>query len=302
VTALQGRKEIPLKFQYLGGGAKLFSKIRQSNYPPFKAERRLLNKHAKLIASKLRGKTANVVYPACGTGEKIFPLMKELIAKQKQSPVHFALLDISPEMLAIAKRKMRSRLKTRVKLRTDIVDLEHGNFAHVTNDLRKNAGEVNLIVLDGNMLGQQHDKARILGNLRDSMTSEDFLLLGVHIVGRKSRINVLQEHQEGPVADFFSHVLENIGVSREAGQFVAFKNRQRNQLEWRFVFNQDVAIKLYGEQVRFEKGSKLLLGTSHKFEAPELRKMLNYAGFNEKLWLQDKTKEYALVLAQPKQL
>ncbi len=145
ITALK-RKEIPLKLEYLGLGARHyldFSKIGM-----YKTEAVLIKNNSSSIASLI--KDVNVVYTGCGNGYKIVPLVKTLLKNKKKTNIF--LLDISTYMLNVAKRNLTRIFKKRVNIKTHLLDFEGGNFASLTRMIRRTTGNNNLLVLIGTHL------------------------------------------------------------------------------------------------------------------------------------------------------
>ena len=135
VTALKGRKEIPIKFAYLREGAYNWSTlVGDKEYAIGNIETDLINKSVKKIIKTLGKKVFNLLDLGCGNGEKALMLINYMTKIHK--PVNYVALDISTEMLSLAINNIKKSEKI-VNTQTFCLDFERGNFAQVTDMLRK---------------------------------------------------------------------------------------------------------------------------------------------------------------------
>jgi len=303
LTALYGRGEIPFKMEYLGKGAEAWSRLAEATeYDLGQSEYKLIGDQAKKIFSKIGRNKVNLLYLGCGTCFKAIPLIKA--AGKTHSPVNLCLLDISPAMLEIGKKKLTQKIKRNLLIETSLFDFEGGNFAHVTSSLRKRFYHNNLMFIFGNTFGNLSDRMRILINFRESMAASDYLLVGVELVPPTNEAlqNMLTRYRSEGVLAVFFNILKSLGVSRNAGKFTVTYNNLKNQVEWRFTLSRDTAVRLGEEWIELRKGQKIFLGISHKFTPAELKKLFRYAGFKVVLFATNKNKSYALIMSQPKEL
>ena len=303
LTALYGRGEIPFKLEYMGEGAEAWSRLAEAEeYDLGQNEFRLIRDSAKDIFAKIGRNKVNLLYLGCGTCFKAIPLVRA--ASKTHSPVNLCLLDISPTMLEIGKKKIAQKIKRNLLVETARIDFEGGNFAHVTSSLRKRFYRNNLLFFFGNTFGNLSDRTRILINFRESMAASDYLLIGVELVPNNNEElqNMLKRYRSEAVLAVFFNILKNLGVSRHGGRFIVSYNYLKSQVEWRFELSKDTAVRLGDEWVELRKGQKIFLGMSHKFTPAELKKLFKYAGFKVVLFVANKEKTFALVMGQPKGL
>ncbi|MEW5954979.1 MAG: L-histidine N(alpha)-methyltransferase [Candidatus Micrarchaeota archaeon] len=303
LTALYGRGEIPFKLEYMGEGAYAWSRLAEAEeYDLGQNEFKLIRDSAKDIFAKIGRNKVNLLYLGCGTCFKATPLVK--MAAKTHSPVNLCLLDISPTMIEVGKKKIMQRIKRNLLVETEVVDFEGGNFAHVTSSLRKRFYRNNLLFFFGNTFGNLADRMRILINFRESMAASDYLLIGVELVPNNNTElqNMLKRYRSEGVLAVFFNILKSLGVNRHAGKFTVSYNYLKNQVEWRFELLKDTAVRLGDEWVELRKGQKIFLGMSHKFTPAELKKLFKYAGFKVVLFAANKAKTYALIMGQPKEL
>jgi len=288
VTALK-RKEIPLKLEYLGAGARrylAFGKIGM-----YQTEAMLIKNNSDSIASIIND--VNVVYTGCGDGYKIFPLVQKLI---KNNKINIFLLDISKYMLDAAKRNLTHIFKKKVNVRTYLLDFESGNFAPLTRTIKRITGKNNLLVLIGNTLGNLSERKRILTNFRESMTLSDYLMLGLHLRSN-TIVDRIKAFTTKNVFDFVETRLNDIAKTTFYTKI--YWNQNTRNIEFRVIFKKDVRIDYKGEELKFRKGCSLLINTVHLFSLGEIYSLLNDSGFKVIKKFTDKNQEEIILLCQP---
>jgi len=300
VTAITGRKEIPLKFEYLGEGADRYEKVLgDEGYSDAFNEAETIKALSKSIISATWRTKANLVYVGCGNGLKALPLLKEF--GKTHNPLNYALLDISPAMLLKAYKNTRRQYSAPIIIRCFEWDFEEGNFAYVTDYLKKNGDPLNIILFLGNTIGNLSDRARILANFRESMSFNDYLLVTFHMVPRNPE-DAVRVYSSSAITSWLTTALDNIGIDPGAGTIKVSYDKKRQQVEFQFHIVRDVSGSLDDREVNLHKGQKVLLATSHKFSRSEIRSLLNVAGFKIKWFHLSKGSTMANVLCQPKQL
>lgn len=151
----------------------------------------------------------------------------------------------------------------------------------------------------GSTLGNQSDRSRVLTNFRDSMTSQDFLIIGVELVNLYKTDKILKQYEGDVVNDFVFTVAEHLGIKKDDGEFEVLFNNESHQIEIYFRFNKETKISFEGDEINFEKDDKLLLARSHKFTEWVFAKVLSDAGFRMELMTTSSEKGYSLVMCQP---
>ncbi len=135
VMALKGRDEVPLKFEYLEEGAQFWNDLMASEeYKLGNAEINLISEHIKEIASYINLNKISLIDIGCGSGVKGSIISQQLINLKMQ--INYAALDISESMLLGATEKIKE-VKNIRNVEFHKVDFEEGNFAYITNTLRK---------------------------------------------------------------------------------------------------------------------------------------------------------------------
>jgi uncharacterized SAM-dependent methyltransferase len=302
VTAILGRGEIPLKFAYL-------SKEGVSGWSDVAATRstdsvRGINRvEANLLISKIDSfllscgefELLNIVDIGCGEGSPVLPLLQAL--RERSARFRYVPVDISEQMLESASNTIRRHFPSS-EIRPVPLDFEYGNFAELTHDLRTPRSK-NLLLFLGSTLGNQQDRHRVLTNLRDSMTSADYLIVGVELVNL-ARLPKLLAHYQGPIVEqFVFSGASAVGLTREHGELNVRFNADLHQVEVGFTLAASQTLTVGSESFKLEGGEQLLLARSHKFSEWVFVKVLQEVGFRIELLTTSAEKGYSLVMCQP---
>jgi uncharacterized SAM-dependent methyltransferase len=302
ITAIKGRGEIPLKFVYIGkAGTSRWDTIAKERSS--ENVRGINSVEGNLLSAKVSDflnsfknlDKLNIIDIGPGNGYPVMPLLHPL--KKLGVQFRYVPVDISDDMLKLTVENIAAEFPE-VEIKPIRLDFELGNFAEETYKLRE-GGFQNLMLFLGSTLGNQSDRSRVLTNFRDSMTSDDFLIIGVELVNLH-KIDKLLKHYEGKeVADFVFTTAETLGIAQEDGVFEVGFNSETNQVEIYFHFTKNIKIDVDGDEISFENGDKLLLGRSHKFTEWIFAKALSEAGFRLELMTTSSEKGYSLVMCQP---
>lgn len=299
ITAIKGRGEIPLKFAYLGDGAKnwdTIAKHRSSKEGINTTEAILLKKKVKtFLDSYKEKKKINIIDIGCGNGIPVYPILEEL--EKQNINFKYVPIDISAELLNIATKNIKSKFKN-IECKPFQLDFELGNFSEIIYDLKKD-GSANLLLFLGSTLGNHSDRNRVLTNFRDSMTSEDYFILGVELTNF-SKINKILPHYKGKIVDDFVYFIpEKIGINRKNTIYDVSWNERKNQIEVRMILKKDINVKIGSEKFRLEKDEQILLAISVKFTEWTTTKLLSDVGFRTELLTTIEDRGYLLSMVQP---
>lgn len=299
ITAIRGRGEIPLKFAYLGDGAKnwdAIAKHRLENGGINTTEAVLLKKKINTFLSSYKEKKKiNVIDIGCGNGMPVYPILEEL--EKQNIYVKYIPIDISEELLNLATKNVKARFKN-INCKPFQLDFESGNFSDIVYELKKD-GSSNLLLFLGSTLGNHSDRNRILTNFRDSMTSEDYFIIGVELTNF-SKINKMLPNYKGKISENFIYFIpEKIGISRKDTAYDVSWNDKNNQVEIRMVLKKDVNVKIGSENFKLEKDEQILLGISVKFTEWTITKLLSDVGFRTELLTTTEDRGYILSMVQP---
>jgi len=297
VTAIQGRGEIPLKFAYLGEGAKNWDRIakeRAAGEGVNSIQAKLLKKRVDDFLSTLGAKNGiNIVDIGCGNGTPVVPILEHL--KTKNIKFNYVPLDISQEIIDLASETILKNFPG-TQCKPILMDFESGQFSDLMYDLKKD-GFVNLMFFLGNTLGNHSDMSRVLSNFRDSMTSKDYLILGLELTNL-SRIQWLfpQYENEG-VENLVTKIIKDLGVN--SFKYDVSWNEKYRQIEMRAILNKEFKVEVAGEKFTLHKNENILLGRSVKFTEYTVTKLLSDVGFRTELLTTAEDGSFLLSMIQP---
>lgn len=299
VTAIQGRGEIPLKFAYLGEGASHWDKIakdRSKGEGINSAETLLLKKRVNDFLSTVDvRKGVNIIDIGCGNGMPVFPILEKL----KEASVSFTYvpMDISKEMLTLASKVIIAKFPGTKCLPVEM-DFELGQFSDVMYDLQKH-GSTNLMLFLGSTLGNHSDLNRVLTNFRDSMTSKDFLIVGVELTNLAKVHSILPHYTNKIVRSLVTFIPDQLGMTPGMYQFDASWNDKQSQVEVRAILKKSVNVQIAGERFTLGKNENILLARSIKFTEYTATKLFSDVGFRTELLTTAEDRGYLLTMLQP---
>lgn len=304
ITAIKGRNEFPLKFAYVSKlGTQRWDEIAKARsddpHGINRVETNLLGAKAEAFLSSFKSlKKLNIIDIGPGNAAPVMLLLKRL--KKKGVKFRYVPVDISNEMLDLAEKNVKKAFPN-IPIQKVQLDFELGNFPEVTYNLRKD-GYQNFMLFLGSTLGNQSDRNRVLTNFRDSMTSDDYLAIGVELVNLYKIDKILTQYdiKHSPqVRDLVFTVAEYVGLKQSDGEFEVKFNTNLNQVEGFFHMSKDKKLKFADEEIIFEKGDKPLLFISHKFTEWVFAKLLTDIGFRIELLTTSSEKGYSLAMCQP---
>ncbi len=299
VTAIQGRAEIPLKFAYLGEGAYNWDRIareRSKGEGINSAEGALLKKKVKdFLAAVDGGKGVNVIDIGCGNGMPVLPLLEQLRAAKISFT--YIPLDISHEMIALASETITKRFPG-TKCKPVQMDFELGQFSDITYDLKEN-GSANLMLFLGSTLGNHSDLNRVLTNFRDSMTSKDFLIIGIELTNLAKVSSIVPHYTNTVVKKLILAIPGELGIMASAYAYDASWNEKYSQIECRIILKKDIKIKIASEHFTLGKNENILLARSIKFTEYTATKLFSDVGFRTELLTTAQDRGYLLTMIQP---
>lgn len=295
VTALKGRREIPQKFAYLADGADLWAKYCNiSEYDIRLKETKLLEENSKKIFSAVKQEHCNLLDLGCGDGKKANLVLKEF-GVEKAASGYFPL-DISTRMIELAIKENADLLARNRVIETFNEDFERGSIASATYYLRRRYHKNNFILFLGTTLGNCSDAHRILVNLRDGMSVEDRLLVGVALYNGKPKI---APYESKEAYDQLWQLPQKIGVKKSDAYIKVEFNEKLKQFEDYMHFRKNASIELAGEKIIFRKGEKILMDISKRFTQKELVVLFHGARLKINSFFVSKEKDYALVMCRP---
>lgn len=197
-TAITSKHEIPYKYTYFDIGADLWDQNyrhivnNKEMFADFTAnqEFNLTSQNIQKIVSQFgKYKKINVIDVGCGNGLPAVPIIEELLKSKKE--ISYTAVDISQRMLDIDKEYVL-RLFPGLEYDQKIVDLEKENLAELLLDKKEDEFTANFVMFVGGTLGNYKKDGDIFKKLRESMTKNDFLMIGNALADEDSKISSYQ--------------------------------------------------------------------------------------------------------------
>jgi uncharacterized SAM-dependent methyltransferase len=296
VTAIQGRGEVPLKFAYLGEGAGNWDQIakeRSEGEGINSVEGSLLKKRINDFISTLNTENGvNLVDIGCGNGIPACPIIEEL--QSRNIKVTYVPMDISNEMLELAVKTVSEKFN--VDCKPVEMDFELGQFSDVMYEI-KQGGSVNLMIFFGSTLGNHSDLNRVLSNFRDSMTSKDYLIVGVELTNLAKVSKIIPHYENKAVEQLVTNTLRFLKVPDYV--YEVLWNERYSQIEMRAKITKDSEVQIANEKFVLQKDESILLARSIKFTEYAVTKLFSDVGFRTELLTTSEDRGYILTMVQP---
>ncbi len=300
VTAIKGRGEIPVKFSYIAEGAKHWDEIAKKRVVASSSvsnlETKLLDSRSKYIVETFeKAKKINLVDLGCGNGDPVYRIMQEM--QKLKIPFRYVPIDISRAMLDLASERNKRRIKG-LEVVPIMLDFESGSFPDQIYDISE-GGYSNLMLLLGNTLGNMPNIGGLLTNIRDSMSSDDFLVIGMQLINYSKVDLMLAHYTSEEMGDLLYYIPELIGINRKQCGWNAFWNERMGRVEIRMKLLEDVKVHIGKEHFTLEKGESILLDRSAKFTESRFVSELWNVGFRTELLTASPDEFYAISMVQP---
>jgi L-histidine Nalpha-methyltransferase len=291
-------KHLPPVYFYDDRGSRLFDDItRLPEYYPTRAERSILDAHAKDIAERSEADT--LVELGAGTCDKSRVLLDAMASTGRLE--RFVPLDVSDTTLWEAATALSAEYPG-LAINAVVADFHH----HL--DRLPSAGRRLFAFLGGTIGNLDPDqRQQFFLALGKVMTADDRLLLGTDLVKDRARLVAAYDDSAGVTAEFNRNVLHVL--NRELGsdfdpqtfEHVARWNEvdQRIEMWLRSTSDQRITVTDLGLELNFRSGEEMLTEISAKFTPDRLEAELSASGFSaESLWTSDGD-EFLVTLARP---
>jgi L-histidine N-alpha-methyltransferase len=255
-------------------GCELYDQITKlEEYYPFRAERQILQDHAKAIIAATEPTV--LVELGSGNSEKTRFLLDAM-----SMPATYVPFDVAESTLREAAEQLLGEYPG--------LDV-HGIVGDFDHDLGRVPKEgKRLIALLGSTIGNftPLERAKMLNTIREGMTPGDFFLLGTDLQKDRERLIHAYDDAKGVTAEFNLNVLRRLnrelGANFDLDQFrhVAIYNEDENWIEMRLMscIDQHVHVEALQLDVDFTAGETLRTEISAKFTPPGVAQELAAAG------------------------
>jgi len=291
-------KHLPPVYFYDDRGSRLFDEItRLPEYYPTRAERSILEAHAKDMAQ--RSKADTLVELGAGTCDKSRVLLEAMQATGTLD--RFVPLDVSETTLWESALELAEEFPGLAV--TAVVADFHRHLEHLPIDGTR------LFMFLGGTIGNLDpaQRRRFLMDLDCAMDPSDRFLLGTDLVKDRQRLVAAYDDSAGVTAEFNRNVLHVL--NRELGadfvpecfEHVALWNEADRRIEMRLraTVAQQVRVADLDLDVAFAAGEEMLTEISCKFTPETLEKELVASGFVVEATWESEGGEFLMTLASP---
>jgi len=296
----QEPRQLPSRYLYDDLGSALFDAICHLPwYPITRAERRLLELHARALFARIAPST--IVELGCGSGEKLMTVLRAPARRREETSVH--LVDLSPAALASAVAQLATL--DGLTVTTHAARYEEG-LQQAARTFRR-PGTV-LVLFLGSNIGNFDPPASeaLLRGIRAQLRIGDGLLLGADLVKPAPLMERAYDDPLGVTAAFNRNLL--VRVNRELGanfdldRFAhrAVWNASASRMEMHLVAQSEQRIDIAAASLHFTMRAEESIWTesSYKYRVEDVSRLLGAAGFRvAEQWI-DGEDLFALTLAE----
>lgn len=301
LAAISARGEIPVKFVYLGNGAQRWDDIyRDADYSDGinSSEMSLIMNHIKSFLQAFNGADGiNLIDLGCGNGLPAIDIMKQI--KAQNLSINYVAVDISQEMLALAARNIGQELPD-VSMTQLQLDFENDSLTSKLLDIKQSSRKPNLLINLGNTLGNYVNVSSVLTNFLQSMTLEDYLLIGNGLINDQNPQRILASYDGvESVKQAVTAPAQALGLFTGQDDYRVLWNSSERRVELRIKLNSERELSLAGQSMTMESGDEILVAQSRKYTEASLTKLLSAVGFRTELLTTDRNRSYILAMVQP---
>lgn len=179
INTLVIHQDIPLKYCYLNEGAKVWNQYYEESHHGKRDDEGLAKASKILIGYLQKFDTVNVVDLGCGNGETAHQIVQMLKANNKFNK--YVAIDISEEMLDSATKNIETVVSGE-QIESSLIDIEANSIQSKLYSIKKNDRRrvCNLVLFLGTTIGNfgnMINQSRVLKNIKDGMSEDDFLLV-----------------------------------------------------------------------------------------------------------------------------
>ncbi|OGY41756.1 MAG: hypothetical protein A2Y82_02670 [Candidatus Buchananbacteria bacterium RBG_13_36_9] len=277
------KREFDEKIFYLGPGAEKYLEYLKSNENKLNNfEFQLIEKNLDKLEPFINKRIIHDLGPA--NALKVIPLLEKQLESQKEAA--YVPIDINPAMIFAAAANINPKVKVEGKI-LDFTEPLAGKFE---------AGP-KIFSLLGNTLGNGDENYQkgLLKNINQAMTSDDYLLVGIHL--KSDWQEILKNYKSAQGREVFLSAVENLGFPMNKIELEIIADEENRQIKAIVKVKEDLEVK----GVRFQQDEDLTIFVSQKYDIGELGKLAQSAGLEvEKTFIDEKNQYELAVLKKGK--
>lgn len=299
LAAISARGEIPTKFSYLDGGEDNWDKVQRERAKTGSmgnAELELLLLHIESFITVFKDvPQINLVDLGCGNGMPAVPIIEQLLKHNLQ--VLYIGVDISPAMLDLAINNLHTKFPDLATKKLSI-DFEKESLTDELLAIKQHTNSPNLLINLGNTLGNYVNTSSVLTNFLESMTLDDYLLLGNGLANDYNPQRILNAYSD-TVKAMVTRPAKLLGLYQEDDEFRWVWNAAKSRVEARIKLASARSVTLAGQNINLQNDEELMVMQSNKYSESSLTKLLSEVGFRTELLTTTKNRDEILAMVQP---
>jgi hypothetical protein len=313
VTNLEVRREIPRSYEYFDGGAtswdELIQRMDRENAPSHLTVTREQLRENREYLDRLTAKRErlNVVDIGVGNAMPVNELLGHLLRQNRLG--RYIAIDISPDMLQIAKKNIENWFGGRVEFEGHRLDISRDRFTHllapeyIDDASHKTA---NLILFLGGTLANFRNRDVPLNVINDSMGTNDYLIHSQKLDTTDTRkhfdFNSTSSQEIPPIHDLIVKLLRidpslyDLEVGYDSGKRERYERiRLKSAITIQFDFENG------HRSVGIDKGEALTLWRFSQDTAVDVNQLFDRNDFYILQSSQTEDRQYILTISKVKQ-
>jgi uncharacterized SAM-dependent methyltransferase len=300
LASISARGEIPVKYAYLNEGAQKWDEI----YKQWEEGDGVTSEEMLLLTSHLdsfvgafgESDGINLVDLGCGSGTPAIRIIKYLIGRGLK--VNYVAVDISQEMLELAEANLLSEFSD-LPVTSLRLDFEKDSLTDQLLSIKQKTNYPSLLINLGNTLGNYVNVSSVLTNFMESMTLDDYLLLGNGLVNDYNPQKIINTYNIPIIVDLVTSPARSLGLYDDNDDFKYIWNANKNRVEGRIQFNSDKKVTVADQSLELNNGEEILVHHSYKFSEASLTKLISDVGFRTELLTTNMNRSHILAMVQP---
>lgn len=300
LASISARGEIPTKFIYLvEDGPQRWDRVyrHRSEGGMSGDEMSLLLAHISSFINVFAGADGvNLIDLGCGNGLPATQILRQL--KRHKFDLTYTAVDISADMMELAVQNICKEFANLTAKKLHI-DFERESLTDDLLSVKQQNNYPNLLVDLGNTLGNHVNAASVLTNFLESMTIDDYLLIGNGLANDYNPQKILEGYNVSVVNEIATGPARALGLCNANDDFRFIWNSDKRRVEGRLRLSRDRTIQLAGQELHLNADEELLVVQSYKFSETTLTKLLSDVGFRTELLTTTKDRSEILTMVQP---
>lgn len=309
LSSITIHNETPLQYGYVNGGAEDWDRYSKRLYNDrlpnlLTTTIKLIDITANNVDHYLNGyKKVNIVNLGPNNGLVLRPTIERLL---RQGMLGRCIgIDISKDMLNIAKKNVKSWFGNSVKFEAHVRDMSYERFADVLADDFANADTANLVFLLEGTLANFRAPEQVLQTINNSLGPNDLLLCGGYLDTPATRryfdyrtsLSQKVPVQDGLILDFL-----NIDEALYDVEQLFDEKEQARSISVRPKLDLYIRLELlHGTRhIELRKNQPILLWRHRHYSFPDLVGLFDRNGFNNVLTTSSNDQDYFLLISKIK--